>query len=228
MTSAKSAHTEPGPTVPPMRVAIVDDDRRMRDGLEMLIDAMAGYQCVGTFSRVEDTLPSGLRAQPDAILLDIDLPGMSGCDGVAVLKARFPHTQIVMLTVYADEEKVFSAICRGACGYLLKDTPPLRLLEAIREAVDGGAPMSPEIARQVVGAFRKTAPRLLPSDEHLTPQEVRLLQLLSDGYSYEGASAQLNISVNTIRNYIRSVYEKLHVHSKSEAVSKALRSRVIS
>jgi DNA-binding NarL/FixJ family response regulator len=209
-------------------VAVVDDDRRIREGLEMLINGMPGYCCVGTFSRVEDLLPSRVSGRPDAILLDIDLPGMSGCDGVEVLKARFPQTHIVMLTVYTDAEKVFSAICSGARGYLLKDTPPVKLLEAIREAVAGGAPMSPEIARQVVDALRKTAPRRREPDERLTSQETRLLQLLSDGYSYEGASSQLNVSVNTIRNYIRSVYEKLHVHSKSEAVGKALRNRVIS
>jgi DNA-binding NarL/FixJ family response regulator len=133
-----------------------------------------------------------------------------------------------MLTVYADESKVFTAICNGACGYLLKDTPPAKLLDAIREAVSGGAPMSPGIARQVVNAFQKAGLPRPSQDEHLTPQEVRLLQFLSDGYSYEGASAQMNISVNTVRNYIRSIYDKLHVHTKSEAVSKALRNRVIS
>ena len=225
----------PGPSsdrsdavVQAIRVAVVDDDRRIREGLEMLINGMPGYRCVGTCTRVEDLLPSRVSDQPDAILLDVDLPGLSGCDGVEVLRARFPQTQIVMLTVYADAEKVFSAICRGACGYLLKDTPPVKLLEAIREAVTGGAPMSPEIARQVVDAFRKAAPRRPEPDEPLTSQEIRLLQLLSDGYSYEGASSQLNVSVNTIRNYVRSVYEKLHVHSKSEAVSKALRHRMIS
>jgi DNA-binding NarL/FixJ family response regulator len=226
LTPATTAPAPPGPATA-IRVAIVDDDRRIRDGLEMLINGTPGYQCVGSVTRVEDAWPSRLRAQPDVVLLDIDLPGMSGCDGVEVLKTRFSQAQIVMLTVYADEDKVFTAICRGACGYLLKDTPPLKLLDAIAEAVAGGAPMSPDIARQVVGAFRKSAPRPAPPDERLTPQEVRLLQLLSDGYSYDGASAELNVSVNTIRNYIRSVYEKLHVHTKSEAVSKALRTRVI-
>lgn len=225
---ADHSSDQAGTVVQPIRVAIVDDDRRIRDGLEMLINGMSGYRCVGTSTRVEDLVPSRVSDRPDAILLDIDLPGMSGCDGVEVLKARFPQTQIVMLTVYADAEKVFSAICRGACGYLLKDTPPVKLLEAIGEAVSGGAPMSPEIARQVVDAYRKTALRRPEPDERLTSQETRLLQLLSEGYSYEGASSQLNVSVNTIRNYVRSVYEKLHVHSKSEAVSKALRNRMIS
>jgi DNA-binding NarL/FixJ family response regulator len=131
-----------------------------------------------------------------------------------------------MLTVLAEQEKVFEAICNGACGYLLKETPPARLLEAIREAREGGAPMSPEIARKVVKLFQQTGP---PEkfDERLTPQESRLLKLLAQGYSYARAADQLRISVNTVRGHIRAIYDKLHVHSKSEAVSKALRNRLI-
>ena len=197
-----------------------------RDGLGLLIGGTPGYQCVGTFGSVEDALRAGACDPPDVFLLDIELPGMSGCQGVKVLKAKYPAAQIVMLTVYAEQEKIFEAICNGACGYLLKETPPAKLLEAILEACCGGAPMSPDIARKVVTAFQKIPVRTEPQ-EHLTPQEVRLLQFLSDGYSYEGASLHLNISINTVRNYIRSIYDKLHVHTKSEAVSKALRNRVI-
>ena len=211
----------------PIRVALVEDDRATRDGLGLLIGTTSGYRCVATFRSIEDASVWRGRESPDVSLVDIDLPGISGSDGVTVLKEKYPGAQIVMLTVYADPDKVFPAICNGACGYLLKETAPARLLDAIKEAHEGGAPMSPDIARKVVTAFQKSVapPR---SAEHLTPQEIRLLQLLSDGYSYEGASNQLNISVNTVRNYIRSIYEKLHVHSKSEAVSKALRNRVIS
>jgi DNA-binding NarL/FixJ family response regulator len=218
----------PEPSAPLVSVAVVEDDRGMREALAMLLGLTPGFECVGLFASVEHALSAKVARDPNAILLDVHLPGVSGPDGVPLLKARFPAAQIVMLTVYADEAKVFTAICNGACGYLLKDTPPVKLLEAIREAVSGGAPMSPGIARQVVNAFQKTAPPRVPRDENLTPQEVRLLQLLSDGYSYEGASAQLNISVNTVRNYIRSVYDKLHVHTRAEAVGKALRNGVIS
>jgi DNA-binding NarL/FixJ family response regulator len=133
---------------------------------------------------------------------------------------------VLMLTVYSDEDKIFESICNGAVGYLLKKTPPARLLDAIREAASGGAPMSPEIARKVVTLFRKTAVAERPF-ESLTPQELRLLQLLADGHSYQAAAERLAISLNTVRSYIRNVYEKLHVHSKSEAVSKALRSGLI-
>ena len=131
-----------------------------------------------------------------------------------------------MLTVYAEQDKVFESICNGASGYLLKETPPARLLEAIREANSGGAPMSPEIARKVITLFQKTGPPA-KLDAQLTPQELRLLKMLMEGYSYQGVADQLNISINTVRDYIRSVYDKLHVHSKSAAVAKALRHRLI-
>lgn len=209
-----------------IRVAIVEDDRATREGLGLLIGGTSGYQCVGTFRSVEDALRSLSNALPDVLLLDIHLPGMLGSDGVKLFRERFPSVEVLMLTIYAEQDKVFESICNGACGYLLKKTPPARLLEAISEAHEGGAPMSPEIARKVVTLFQKTGP---PDkiDEQLTPQEVRLLELLSEGYSYDGSADRLNISVNTVRNYIRSTYDKLHVHSKSEAVSKALRNRII-
>ena len=210
-----------------IRVGIVEDDRATREGLGMLINGTPGYKCVSTFRSVEDALRRSDSETPDVLLLDIHLPGMLGSDGVGLLQEKFASVQIIMLTVYAEEDKVFESICNGACGYLLKETPPARLLEAISEAHRGGAPMSPEIARKVVTLFQKTGPAE-KFDERLTPQEVRLLKLLAEGYSYQGAANHLHISVNTARDYIRSIYEKLHVHSKSEAVSKALRNRLIS
>lgn len=211
----------------PLAVAIVEDDRRTREGLALLVDGMPGYHCVGAFTKVEDAVPARVSRPPDVILLDIDLPGIPGPEGVPVLIERFPGVQIVMLTVYTEPSKVLDAICNGACGYLLKDTPPIRLLDAIREAATGGAPMSPDIARLVVARLRQTSHAPQP-EANLTPQEIRLLQFLSEGYSYEGAAHQLEITINTVRNYIRSIYDKLHVHTRSEAVSKALRNRVIS
>jgi DNA-binding NarL/FixJ family response regulator len=210
----------------PIRVAIIEDDRGTREGLGLLINGTPGYACVGTFRSVEEALRSPTAKVPDVLLLDIHLPGMLGSDGIKLLKEKFDRVEIVMLTVYAEQDKVFESICNGACGYLLKETPPARLLEAIREAHEGGAPMTPEIARKVVTLFRKTGtPEKL--DAQLTPQETRLLKLLAEGHSYGGAAAQLNVSVNTVRDHIRSIYEKLHVHSKSEAVGKALRNRLI-
>ena len=216
-----------------IHVAIVEDDRSLREGLSLLINATSGYRCPRTYGSVEEALrgigPNGEASEaiPNVLLLDIHLPGMLGSDGVKLFREKFPAMEVLMLTVYAEQDKIFESICNGACGYLLKKTPPAKLLEAIREAYEGGAPMSPEIARKVVRLFQNTKqPERL--EEQLTPQEVRLLQLLSDGHSYQSAAGQLNISINTIRNYIRSIYEKLHVHSKNEAVSKALRNGIIS
>jgi len=211
----------------PIRVAIVEDDRATREGLGVLISGTAGYRCIYTFRSVEEALRHSEHGTLDVLLLDIHLPGMLGSDGVRLLQEQYAPVQIVMLTVYSEEDKVFESICNGACGYLLKETPPARLLEAINEAHHGGSPMSPEIARKVVSLFQKTGP---PEkfEEQLTPQEVRLLKLLVEGYSYQAAAAHLRISVNTIREHIRRIYDKLHVHSKSEAVGKALRNRLIS
>jgi DNA-binding NarL/FixJ family response regulator len=210
----------------PIRVAIVEDDRSLREGLGILINGTPGYQCPRTYGSVEEALRLMSLAPADVLLLDIHLPGMLGSEGVRIFRERFPATQVLMLTVYDEQDKVFESICNGACGYLLKKTPPAKLLECIREAHEGGAPMSPEIARKVVTLFQKTGP---PEkiDGQLTPQEIRLLKMLADGYSYQNAAGQLNISINTVRNHIRSIYEKLQVHSKSEAVSKAIRSRLI-
>jgi len=208
-----------------IRVAIVEDDRAVREGLGMIIGATPGYECTGRFFSVEDAFRAMSEA-PDVLLLDIHLPGMLGSEAVRVFREKYPSMHILMLTVYDGQDKVFESICNGACGYLLKKTPPAKLLEAIREAHEGGAPMSPEIARKVITLFQQSGP---PEklDEPLTPQETRLLKLLSEGYSYQNSAGQMNISINTVRNYIRSIYEKLHVNTKSEAVSKAMRHRLI-
>jgi DNA-binding NarL/FixJ family response regulator len=209
-----------------IRVAIIEDDRPTREGLGMLINGTPGYRCVGTYRSVEEALRLIGREVPHVLLLDIHLPGMPGTEGVGLLREQSPAMQILMLTIYAEEEMVFESICNGACGYLLKKTPPARLLQAIWEVHQGGSPMSPEIARKVVTLFQKTGP---PEklDQQLTPQEIRLLELLAKGCSYQMAAIRLKISINTVRKYIRSIYDKLHVHTKSEAVSKALRSRII-
>lgn len=208
-----------------IEVVLVEDDAVVAEGLRVLIDGAPGYSCSRHFLSVEQAL-TGMTRAPDVVLLDIDLPGMPGSQGVRHLRDKFPSTEVIMLSVYSQEQHVFASICNGACGYLLKKTPPDRLLQAISEAAEGGAPMSPEIARRVVTLFQTYRPQ--PQVDHdLTPQETRLLRLLADGHSYESAGANLEVSVNTVRNYVRSVYEKLHVHSKSEAVSKALRQGIL-
>jgi DNA-binding NarL/FixJ family response regulator len=207
-------------------VAIVEDQPRTREGLAALIGGTRGYRIVGKFASMEEALKKLGWEPPDVALLDIGLPGMSGIEGVRRLKAQWPTLQILMLTVYADNEHIFEAICAGACGYLLKDTPPPKLLEAIRELREGGAPMSPEIARKVVTMFQKVVPPKI--EEHrLSPRELEVLKLLADGHSYKTAAHVLSVSQDTIRFHIRNIYEKLHVHSKSEAVLKALRSGIL-
>jgi DNA-binding NarL/FixJ family response regulator len=215
-------------TPPALRVAVVEDDRQTRDGLRLLIDGTPGFRCVGTFHTAEEALraPVTTDRRADVVLLDVHLPGMTGTDAVPRLRERWPDTLILMLTVFAEDETVFTSLCRGASGYLLKKTPPARLLEAIREASEGGAPMSPEIARKVIRMFREFQPRAA-LDVDLTPNELRLLQLLAEGHSYRAAGDRLHVSINTIRSYIRAIYDKLHVHSKSEAVSKALKAGLI-
>src|SRR5215211_360922 len=156
-----------------IHVTIVEDDRSLREGLGLLISATPGYRCLRTFGSVEEALRGigvGGEAVPDVLLLDIHLPGMLGSDGVKLFREKFPAMEVLMLTVYAEQDKVFESICNGACGYLLKKTPPAKLLEAIREAHEGGAPMSPEIARKVVALFQKTGPPE-KTEEQLTPQE---------------------------------------------------------
>jgi len=210
-----------------IRIALIEDQRQTREGLATLVAATPGCRVVGSFASMEDAL-SGLGQHPaDIALLDIELPGMSGIEGVSHLRARFPSVQVLMLTVYADNARVFEAICAGASGYLLKDTPPARLIEAIRELYRGGAPMSPEIARKVVTMFQRAAP---PKDDtqRLSTRELEIVRLLADGHSYKTAAATLAISVDTVRFHVRHIYEKLHVHSKSEAVLRAFRSGLLS
>jgi DNA-binding NarL/FixJ family response regulator len=208
-----------------IEVAIIEDDRPIREGLGQLIDAEPDMRCRLRYGSVEAALADP-KAHPDVVLLDIHLPGMLGSAGVAKILELHPRAVVLMLTIYDQQDKIFESICNGASGYLLKKTPPERLVEAIREVHGGGAPMSPEIARQVVDLFRKLRPP--PAQAHaLTPQEVRLLGLLSAGHSYQNAAGQLSITINTVRNYVRSIYDKLHVHTKSEAVAKALKQGIL-
>jgi DNA-binding NarL/FixJ family response regulator len=215
------------PAPPPIRVAIVEDDTSLREGLGALITGTPGYRLTAAFPSAEAALAELGTDGPDVLLLDINLPGMPGSQAAALIRERHPATQILMLTIFAEQDRVFESICNGACGYLLKKTPPGRLLEAIRDAHQGGSPMSPEIARKVVDLFQRTHQPADPGSR-LTPHEVRLLRLLAQGHSYQSAGQELRISINTVRNYIRSIYEKLHVHSKSAAVAKALRGGLLS
>jgi len=209
-----------------LKVGIIEDQPKIREGLRTLIDGTEGYRCVGCFGSMEQALAKVDHELPDVVLVDIGLPGMSGIEGTRRIKNLYPGVAVLMLTVYDDDRRIFDALCAGACGYLLKKTPPARLLESLKEVVGGGAPMSPEVARRVVALFREVRPPER-ADYQLTPHEIRILTLLVEGHNYKTAAAELHVSINTIRFHMRSIYEKLQVHSKSEAVSKALRGRII-
>jgi DNA-binding NarL/FixJ family response regulator len=174
---------------------------------------------------MEQALVEISRDPPDIVLVDIGLPQMSGIEGIRRLKQNHSGMLFLVLTVYEDDDRIFDALCAGACGYLLKKTPPERLLEGIRNAIQGGSPISPEVAHHVIQLFQKLQPE--KELERLTPYEMRVLKLLAKGNSYGSAAQDLGISVNTVRFHIRNIYDKLHVHSKSEAVAKALRNRLI-
>jgi DNA-binding NarL/FixJ family response regulator len=213
--------------MPAIKVAIVEDQQTTREALAILIGNTPGFEVIGRFGNMEDALPRLEVDPPHVLLLDIGLPGMSGIEGVSRVLAIHPEIQILMLTVHGDDAHVFEAICAGACGYLLKETPRERLLSAIRELREGGAPMSPEVARKVVLMFQKVAPPKA-RDRQLTPREFQILSLLADGHSYKTCADRLSLSLDTIRFHIRSIYQQLHVHSKSEAVLKGIRSGLIS
>jgi DNA-binding NarL/FixJ family response regulator len=222
-----------------VRVALVEDNDTIRLGLAALIDGTPGFQCVGAWPSCEEMLPELKEVRPGVLLMDIGLPGMSGIEGVRRAKALLPDLNILILTVYDENDLVFEALCAGACGYLVKKTPPARLLEAIQEAHGGGSPMSSHIARKVVNLLRQTTagPTASPADGYvespkgeealLTARERDILNGLAEGNSYQALARSLNISTDTVRFHIRNIYRKLHVHSQSEAVAKALRRRII-
>jgi len=207
-------------------VALIEDRGEIREGLKALISGTPDFRCTGAYGSMEEALPALRRTPPDVVLVDIGLPGMSGIDGIRAMRAMQPDMQPIVLSVYDDDERIFEAVCAGACGYLLKKTPPAKLLESIQEVMNGGAPMSPEIARRVISLFQRVkAPQ--NAGHALTPHEIRLLKMLVEGHNYRTASTELGVTVHTISFHMRKIYTKLEVHSKSEAVAKALRDGII-
>jgi len=204
-----------------IRIVLIEDQRQTRDGLAALIGSSATMQVVAKYGSGEEALAGAAAQHPDVILTDLGLPGMHGTEVVARLRELLPDTPILVLTVHGEDHNVFDTLCAGACGYLLKDIEPVRLLAAIREVHMGGAPMSPEIARRVVSMFQKLAsPR---NQSGLSERELEVLRLLAEGDSYKTCADRLSVSIDTIRFDVRRIYDRLHVHSRSEAVSKALR-----
>lgn len=210
-----------------INVAIIEDNNIIREGLAALINGTEGYKCVGVYPTSEKFLEQIPHVKMDVILMDIGLPGMNGIEAISKARELDPDLNFLMLTIYEDSEMVFQALCAGACGYLVKKTPPSRLLEAIKDIYDGGSPMSSQIARQVINEFQKEKNLTSYNEYSLSNREKEVLNLLSNGKSYHEIGDHLFISVDTVRHHIRNIYKKLHVHSQSEAVAKAIRKKII-
>ena len=206
----------------PIRVAIVEDQLEVRQGLAYMIDGSAGFACVGAFGDAESALEELAVREVDIVLMDIGLPGMSGIEALPRLKELRPEAQVMMLTIYEDDAKIFQSLQAGATGYILKKTPPAQLIDNIRALHRGGSPMSSQIARRVVETFHGGS---RPADEEadLTPREQEILELLVKGYRYREIVDQLHISLDTVRTHIRHIYEKMHVRSRGEATYKYLK-----
>jgi DNA-binding NarL/FixJ family response regulator len=203
-------------------VSIVDDEKELCESIATFVNGSTGFRCISTYGSGEAALEGLPAARPDVVLMDINMAGMNGIECVRKLKAVSPETQIVMFTVYEDTDQIFKALAAGASGYLLKRLTPAKLLQAIREVHEGGSPMSSSIARKVVASFQmaEAAPGKHP---HLSPREQTVLDCLAKGLTYKQIADQLGISIDTIRTYLRRIYEKLHVQSRTEAVAKYLR-----
>ena len=206
----------------PITVSIVEDNDRFRGTLARVLNRADGFRCISQFASAEDAL-KGLPAEaPGVVLMDINLPGMNGVECVRQLKQLLPTVQVMMLTVYEDTDNIFAALAAGATGYMLKRTPRAELLEAIREVQSGGSPMTTHIARKVVSSFQRTAATAQPT-ENLSPREQEVLDCLAQGFLYKEIAEKLGISYETVHTYIRRIYEKLQVRTRTEAVAKFLR-----
>jgi DNA-binding NarL/FixJ family response regulator len=211
----------------PVRVVIFEDRKPVRDAIALLIEGTSGLELAGAYPDCNQLLHNIRSAKPDVVLMDVEMPGMNGIEAVKLLKENFPGITVIMQTVFEDDEKIFDAICNGASGYLLKDTPPARLMESIIEAHNGGAPMSPSIAKKTLNLFQKFLSSTGKQNYNLSPREKEILEWLVKGYSYKMIADACNISFDTVRSHIRNIYEKLHVASMTEAVAKALKERLV-
>jgi DNA-binding NarL/FixJ family response regulator len=211
-----------------IKVAVFEDNRVVRETLQAILNGSPGFTCSGTFANCNNLVKRLRESEPDVVLMDIQLPGISGIEGVALLRQEFPGLPVLMQTVFEDEAKVFAAICAGANGYILKSTPPIKFLEAISEVAGGGSPMTPAIAAKVLKMFKhQNVKAAVGEDFDLSGREKEILLLLVDGNGYKSIAEKLNISYETVHSHIKKIYQKLHVNSVNEAVSKALRNRLV-
>lgn len=213
----------------PIRVTIFEDNKKYRESLAMLIDGSPGFTIAGAYSDADDVIFKIKESQPDVLLMDIEMPGKSGIEALLEIKINFPKLNVLMQTVFEDDDKVFDSICNGASGYVLKNTAPVRILDAIVETYQGGAPMSPVIAKKVLQLLQKSnrQPEPQPAENFdLTPREKEILSLMVTGMSYKMIAANRNITFETVRTHIKNIYEKLHVATMTEAVAKAIKSNL--
>ena len=215
-----------------VRVTIFDDNKRLLDSLSVLIDGSPGFQMAGTFENCINLISDIEKTQPDVILMDIEMPGINGIEAVKIVKQRFPKMNVMMQTAFENDENVFAAICAGASGYILKNTPPSKILECIIEVYQGGSPMSPSVAREVLGFLQQPKPdeKKEPATENynLSVREKEILACLVKGMSYKMIAEQCNITYETVRSHMKNIYEKLHVASMTEAVAKAINQKLVS
>jgi DNA-binding NarL/FixJ family response regulator len=210
-----------------IRVIIFDDNDSLRDSVSMLLQDNADFTLAGSFSHCLDVIENIQDTKPDVVIMDIDMPGMNGIEGVTQIRKNFPTLQILMLTVFDDDEKVFAAIRAGAGGYILKNAEPTNLLHALSEVYNGGVPMTPNIARRVLQQFQTFLPGE-KAEYNLSLREKEVLRLLVDGLSYKMIAGKLNITYDTVRAHMKKIYEKLHVASMTEAVAKAINQNLLS
>ena len=210
-----------------IRVALFEDNKKLRESLEQLINNAEDMICTGAFADANKLIQNMQLTNPDVVMMDINMPGISGIEGVRIIKEKFPKVHILMQTVFDDNDKIFAAICAGASGYLLKKTAPQKMLEAIRETYQGGAPMTPSVAVKVLQMFRLQTKVEKNEFIDLSEREKEILDLLVKGKSYKAIASACFISIDTVSTHVRHIYEKLHVHSKSEAVAKAIFQKLV-
>lgn len=210
-----------------IRIAIFDDNKNIRNSIILLLNTDPAFEVVGTFSDAQHCVENVLTSRPDVVLMDIEMPGINGIEAVRMINEKFPSLPVMIQTVFDHDQKIFQSILAGATGYMLKKTAPSRLLEAIREIYEGGAPMTPEIALKVLQFFKQHETVKKESNYALSSKEKEILAALVDGLSYKMIADKLDISYHTVNFHIRNIYQKLHVHSVSEAVAKALKERIV-
>jgi DNA-binding NarL/FixJ family response regulator len=210
----------------PVKVVIFEDNNRLREGLYQLINGSAGLNCVGAFANCDNIIKHIEESGPDVVLMDIEMPGITGIEGVIKIKEKFPEIKILMETIFEDDDKIFQSICAGAEGYILKGTPPAEIIESIKEIYEGGSPMTPSIANKVLRMVSRR-PAAHQDDFDLTKREKEVLSCLVQGMSYKMIADECTISMDTVNMHIKNIYRKLHVHSKSEAAVKAVKGKIV-